>query len=354
MKLSRSVARSRARQRSKIAAEASVRRAKWDRRAVGVVIGIILSLVVAFWFVVTVPSPLGWITQVLLLCLVVAAGAARALLGFGGRAQDAKLSTRWSRMATGWPVVLAASVIVYVHSLSVGFLSDDFGLFYGARQAANARHALSTQALPSFFRPLSILLWWSGTKLWAGVPIGYHVANVLLHSVNSLLVYAVANRIIASRYGAAMAGLLFALHPLHVEPVVWLSCSADLLCTTFCLLSLLSLEVSLTATSPTRRILAAGGGLLAFWLALLSKEAALALPGVVVLRLALLGRERRWRRLLTLGPPYAAVLGGYLAWRFLVMGSFGGYQVRLNLWNTVFPSAPLRHLAGFFFPETLG
>jgi hypothetical protein len=62
---------------------------------------------------------------------------------------------------------------------------------------------------------------WVEYKLWGPRPFGYHLDNVLLHVLNALLVVAVLRRLGAP--GAWLAGLLFALHPVHVESVAWVS-----------------------------------------------------------------------------------------------------------------------------------
>jgi len=347
------------------AAKSEARRRRLDRWLVAVATLIAVGLVASFWFITDVPAALGWSAQVLLLCLVITAGAGRVLLGPSPRAAERAGSGRIWDLLAGWPVVALAAIVPYLRSLGAGFLSDDFGLYYGASHATSVGHVLSTQALPGFLRPMAILLWWVGAKLWGGAPAGYHAMSLLLHATNAVLVCLLGRRWIGSAYGGFLAGLLFALHPLHVEAVVWASCSPDLLCTCFCLLSLLGAEVALTAATRRRCVAAMAAGCAAFWLALMSKEAALALPGVVFLLALLRDDSGRWPfrtpkrlsgfqqqalRATALTAPYVLLIVGYLAWRLASLGSLGGYQVRLNLWNTLFPSAPLRHLAVFFFP----
>jgi len=351
--MQRATTRARAKARRDATAKAALRKQRADRWLVAAATLLTLALVASFWFVTYVPAALGWSAQVLLLCLVVAAGAGRALLGQSVRAEETggESEARWKRALLTWPVVALAAILPYLHSLNVGFLSDDFGLYYGASHATSAAHALSANALPGFLRPVAILLWWAGAKMWGGAPMGYHAANLLLHAGNAVLVYLLGKRWIGSSYAGFLAGMLFALHPLHVEPVVWICCNADLLCTFFCLLSLLGVEVALTgATTAWRRAAALAGSSVAFALALMSKEAALALPGVVFILLMVRGEVRRWQRTAAVMAPYVLLVVGYLAWRLLTLGSLGGYRVHLNLWNTVFPSAPLRHFAAFLFP----
>jgi hypothetical protein len=102
------------------------------------------------------------------------------------------------------------------------------------------------------------------------------------------------------------------------------------------------------------RAVALSGALAAFALALLSKESAVALPGVVVLRLAFAPGEARLWRAIRVGSAYAGVLAAFLAWRFIVLGEVGGYGHPLQRWEVIFPSAPLRQLGIFLFPVNRG
>lgn len=68
-------------------------------------------------------------------------------------------------------------------------------------------------------------------------PRAYHATNLLLHLFNSLLVMLLAARLTGRRWIGGLAGLLFAVHPVHVEAVSWLSSRKDLLSTFFMLLS---------------------------------------------------------------------------------------------------------------------
>ncbi len=309
---------------------------------------LILSVVVFVLRFVDPHDPVAWSYQVLALCLLVAAVAGRALLGFRSRAGPGFADV--VPVSAVWPILFLAAVLPYLPTLKVGFLSDDFGLAAAARQAAGPVDVMGSDAFRTFYRPLTLLVWWLGEHLWAGSPVGYHMLSVLLHAVNALLVYALGRRLIGSRYGGLMAGLLFALHPLHVEAVSWLAASSDLLCTAFCLLSLLLLEAYVEAPPGPRRIALLGGVLACFLFGLLSKESAAALPGVVFLWLLVRpGSVPRGRALLVTGA-YAGTLACYVAWRFWALGGVGGYQLPLTFWNTVFPSAPLLMGLEFLFP----
>lgn len=122
----------------------------------------------------------------------------------------------------------------------------------------------------------------------------YHLTNVLLHAANSVLVAALISRLFGGRATAVLTGVLFAVHPLHVESVAWISERKDVLCAFFYLLTLLA-HVSWQEDRRWWRYVAVQ----AFGvLALLAKPSAITLPAVLLLcdvykgRVELHGPER--------------------------------------------------------------
>ena len=102
----------------------------------------------------------------------------------------------------------------------------------------------------SNYQPLSWLLTGLGYSIWGMKPLGYHATSLALHGLNSVLFYLLAARLLrlaargrrneaAVPFAAAFAALLFALHPLRVESVAWLSGQHDLQAAAFYLLALL-------------------------------------------------------------------------------------------------------------------
>lgn len=126
-------------------------------------------------------------------------------------------------------------------------------------------------------------------------PRGYQATNLLLHIFNSLLVLLLASRLTGRPLLGALAGLLFALHPVHVEAVSWLSSRKDLLATFFVMLSLnfyLAARVPRSGLMPSESFVARvreskrlsySLALLFFMCALLSKMHAVVLPALLLL-----------------------------------------------------------------------
>jgi len=151
-------------------------------------------------------------------------------------------------------------------------------------------------------------------------PWGYHLASLLLHAANALLVYFVARRLLAAALphrvgpnviaaGAAVAGLLFAVHPQRVESVAWISDRATVLCGTFYLLAVLAYLRAVAAPSGRRGAWWGAASLVAFAAALLSKGMAMSLP--ITLLILDVYPLRRWRaggpRVLVEKVPYVAL-----------------------------------------------
>jgi Flp pilus assembly protein TadD len=80
-------------------------------------------------------------------------------------------------------------------------------------------------------------LMWDG-QLFGNRPAGYHLTNLLWHVTNTVLLFGWLYQITSARWRSAIVAALFALHPLHVESVAWISERKDVVSTAFWLLTL--------------------------------------------------------------------------------------------------------------------
>ena len=202
-------------------------------------------------------------------------------------------------------VALAAvSVVSHASALGNGFINWDDGLYL----AAAARPDPSWMLRESFeanYHPLTLATLTLEHRLFGDDPFFYHLDNVLLHSANAVLAALLVSRLAPGAPLVALAcGLLFAVHPLHVESIAWVSERKGLLSACFALLSLLA-WVSYT-TRPRWQPWAAS--LLLAGAALLSKPIAVSLPVVLVLLDLRLGRGLDVRALLDKLPFFALAL----------------------------------------------
>ncbi|RIL07524.1 MAG: hypothetical protein DCC71_02570, partial [Proteobacteria bacterium] len=121
---------------------------------------------------------------------------------------------------------------------------------------------------------------------WSGLaPGAVHRTNLLLHLADTALVFALVRTLVRDALAAAVAALLFGIHPLQVESVAWVSSRKTLLFLLFFLLSALA-YVGFARAAPLRRGRAAwllAASALAFFGALTAKTTAVTLPAVLLL-----------------------------------------------------------------------
>jgi len=164
---------------------------------------------------------------------------------------------------------------------------------------------------PSQYFPLTYTVLRIERSLWDLNPTGYHWVNILLHVANALLVWRVLSRLKIP--GASLAASVFAVHPVQVESVAWISELKNLLMGFF---FLLTLWMWIEYVDPTRRhrSLFYLGALVFYFLALFAKATACTLPAALLLILWLKEKPIGWRVWLEILPFIALALGvGLLA-----------------------------------------
>lgn len=109
---------------------------------------------------------------------------------------------------------------------------------------------------------------------------GYHGVNVFIHFLNSILLYLTLERLTGANLRSAAVALLFAVHPLHVEPVVWISSRKDLLSSFFGILTVWAYLNYLEGGKTLRGYLIAA---LLLALGLMSKSMLITMPFVLLL-----------------------------------------------------------------------
>jgi hypothetical protein len=194
--------------------------------------------------------------------------------------------------------------VAYLPALSNGLVWDDVTFLSDLplyRDPALWMEALRRPFVISanYFRPLALLTFVAELRIGGLNPTLFHLTNVLLHALNTALVAILARHLwsadgddAAGDWLAVGAGLLYGLHPTLVEGVTFISSRFDLLVTTFLLLALVA-----DVTLRQRRVARALTVGLAFLLAALTKEMAVALVAVLPLW-HLATRERSLRPLL--------------------------------------------------------
>jgi len=159
---------------------------------------------------------------------------------------------------------------------------------------------------PSQYFPLAYTVLRIERSLWDLNPVGYHWVNILLHLGNALLVWCILARLKVP--GAWLAAAIFALHPVQVESVGWISELKNVLMGFFFLLTLLTWIEYVDATHKHRRILYLAA-LVFYLLALSAKATACTLPAALLLVLWLKQKPIGRRALLEIIPFVVLALG---------------------------------------------
>ena len=181
--------------------------------------------------------------------------------------------------------------IIYTPVLRGGFLWDDDTLITENRiiKADDGLHRLwFTKEQPDYY-PLTGSLWWLEWRIFGDNAPGYHVVNVLLHAANAVLVWLVLRRLKIP--GAWLAGLVFAVHPVNVATVGWISEQKNTLSMFFFAVSIL-LYLKFDKESSWRWYVLS---LIAFLPALLSKSAVVMLPFALLGCVWWLHGRLRWK-----------------------------------------------------------
>jgi tetratricopeptide (TPR) repeat protein len=193
----------------------------------------------------------------------------------------------WGRWREGgWlACILLLTLAAYGQVVRFPFTGYDDAYYVGPDTAmshglswANLRYAFTHLHFHLYY-PLTLLSHMADAQLygqWAG---GHHLTNLILHLICIALVYLVFRLATHEPGRSAAVAALFALHPLHVEAVVWIAERKELLCTLFTLLALLAYG-AYVRRSGWRRHLSVS---LLFLCALLAKPMAVTLPAVFLL-----------------------------------------------------------------------
>lgn len=238
-----------------------------------------------------------------------------------------------------WPVfVFVIAIVPYLPTTSFGPTYDDHHHVVGnpfLRYPENAALLVSPRylamELPDRARPVLLATHFVDRALFGDRFPLYHLTSVLLHALSALLAFALARTLALSRGASAIAAALFALHPACVEAIASVSNREEPLAALFVLATLLFARRALAGSAAWLAPLT-----LAFTLALLSKEVAVAAP-LLLLVLGACSSEFRPRGRRWMGVAVALAIP---------LAAFAWFQIRLGAPSLVSPSgAPLAAFA---------
>ena len=140
--------------------------------------------------------------------------------------------------------LVVAVLLLFSRTLGQGFCSVDDNFFVynephvsGGLSWSGIAWTFTNGPLGEWY-PLSMLSHMLDCEAYGLHPAGHHLTNVLLHAASTAALFLVLWRMTGALWPSALVAALFALHPLHVEPVVWLSERRDVLSALFFMLIL--------------------------------------------------------------------------------------------------------------------
>lgn len=242
-------------------------------------------------------------------------------------------------------LICTLTLVAYCGTLAFGFVYDDKPVIVD-NPAIRSWSFLTRCFIPqasvgsgpgsgTFYRPVTAL-WVRLNYLVFGLePAGWHFAMLAGHVLTTYLVFALVKKLTGDRNTAAVAGVLFGLHPVHVENVAWLASVNDLLMTVLLVGSFLA--YLRFRDGRKLRNLWLGTSVLLFGLGLMSKETAAVFP-LLIFGFAITFARRRSAEDAN---PWPALKEGLVAFLFLIVLVVYLAMRRLMLHSLASPITPL-------------
>jgi len=237
------------------------------------------------------------------------------------------------------------SLLLYHPVINSFFVLDDFVWMECAEDSGQDLAHIFNLNISNFFRPVVHLVFAVGFALWKASPVGFHLLQLSLHVLCTVLLILFVLLLTGRRFTALLAGLIFLAIPAYSEAVVWISAITEpiYIAGTLCTLTAWLCFLRPGSVGP-RYPICFGLALLCFIVTLGAKESSVSLlPLMVLLHLGLRYMDRArpispWSYL-----PFVIILGGFLALHFKLQQSnylldIGLYQIGLHGLPSVFHS----------------
>lgn len=187
-------------------------------------------------------------------------------------------------------VIALSSLAAYVPILGNSFLMWDDDMYVTKNEmvlkgltSESLRWAFSNMYF-SFYSPLTWISHMTDVQLYGLAPKGHFATNLILHALNSVLLFIFLKLATGSDIRSFLAAMLFAIHPMNVESVAWLAERKNLLSVLFMLLSLIFYTLRHSSSRPPARpTLYTSAAYLFFVMGLMSKSSIVVLPALFLL-----------------------------------------------------------------------
>ncbi|MFA5857556.1 MAG: tetratricopeptide repeat protein, partial [Elusimicrobiota bacterium] len=182
------------------------------------------------------------------------------------------------------PLILILCAAVFYPSFNNKFTNIDDNLLVTENPAIqtltlNSVKHIFTSPINYEYRPITYILYAVQYKFFGLNPRGYHAVSLILHLLNTALIFIFAMVLTKHYFLAIFTSIIFGIHPLQVQPVAWIAGQDDLVYTTFYLLTLIYYSTQKREGNRAYHIFC----YTLFLLALLSKPLAVTIPFALVL-----------------------------------------------------------------------
>ena len=151
----------------------------------------------------------------------------------------ASLSTKTTRILL--PILISLiSFLTYLNTLHHQFVFDDFRIIVNNPFIRDWKHFPSLFNCDYFkisgelsYRPLVTLSYFTDYAIWGLNPFGFHLTNLVIHTLNTFIAYLLLSKITRNFYLTVISCLFFSIHPILTETVNSVGFREDLLCATF-------------------------------------------------------------------------------------------------------------------------
>ncbi len=234
----------------------------------------------------------------------------------------------------GMLILVVLGLLTYANAVRHPFVHDDIVFILQNPSIArwdNIADAFLRPSLPEYFqglvtpyyRPVLEVFYRLQYSLFGFNPHGFHLFNVIVHSINGLLVFGLLRAVLKNNATAFLIAILFVVHPVQSQAVACIAGISNVLCAFFSLVALYFYVQSVRHKDHRQKLIKLIAALLFFIIALFTKEQAVFVLGLIILYEMLLSGQHkdqaliRFYRMAIMG--VAAV--GYLSCRHVLFGS---------------------------------
>ncbi len=182
-------------------------------------------------------------------------------------------------------ILFITTFYLFLPALNSGFIILDDSFYVTKNHMVNTGLTIEsikwafTNLDGGFWFPLTWLTHMLDCEIYGLNPWGHHLTNLIFHLLNTLLLYHLLQRTTKAQWRSFFVAAVFAIHPLHIEPVVWISSRKDVLSTFFFFLTIIVYVQYVQKKSKLKYILL----ILVFVCGLMSKSMVITLPFILLL-----------------------------------------------------------------------